>query len=46
VILLSVNKGSEIMLDKEKLIQETENVIYWIKDYVEKLGAKGVVVRK
>lgn len=46
MILLSVNKGSEIMLDKDNLIQETENVIYWIKDYVEKSGAKGVVVRK
>lgn len=32
------------MLDKEKLIAEAENAINWIKDYVQKTGAKGVVV--
>ncbi len=32
------------MLDREKLITEAENAISWIKDYVEKAGAKGVVV--
>ena len=32
------------MLDREKIIQETENAIKWIKDYIEKSGAKGVVI--
>ncbi len=32
------------MLEKEKLLNEAENAIKWIKDYVEKSGAKGVVV--
>lgn len=32
------------MLEKEKLIQEAENAIKWISEYVEKIGAKGVVV--
>lgn len=34
------------MLDKERLIKEAENAICWIREYVEKSGAKGVVVRK
>ncbi len=34
------------MLDKESLIKETDRAICWIRDYVEKSGAKGVVVRK
>lgn len=32
------------MLEKNKLIEEAENAINWIHDYVEKIGAKGVVV--
>lgn len=32
------------MLEKAKLIEEAEKAIKWIKDYVEKIGAKGVVV--
>lgn len=32
------------MLEKNKLIEEAENAIKWIHDYVEKIGAKGVVV--
>ncbi len=32
------------MLEKEKLIKEAENAIIWISNYVEKTGAKGVVV--
>lgn len=32
------------MLEYSKLIQEAENAISWIKDYVEKTGAKGIVV--
>ncbi len=32
------------MLEKEKLLNEAENAIKWIKDYVEKSRAKGVVV--
>lgn len=32
------------MLEKENLLNEAENAIKWIKDYVEKSGAKGVVV--
>ncbi len=32
------------MLEKDKLIKEAENAINWIHDYVEKIGAKGVVV--
>lgn len=32
------------MLEKEKLIQEAENAIKWISEYIEKIGAKGVVV--
>lgn len=32
------------MLEKEKLYKEAENAINWIRDYVEKSGAKGVVV--
>ena len=32
------------MLEKEKLLQEAENAIKWIKEYVETVGAKGVVV--
>lgn len=32
------------MLEYSRLINETENAIKWIKDYVEKCGAKGVVV--
>lgn len=32
------------MLDKEILFKEAENAINWIKEYVEKIGAKGVVV--
>lgn len=34
------------MLNKEKLIKEAESAINWIREYVEKSGAKGVVVRK
>ena len=32
------------MLDRERLINEAENAIKWIKDYVEKIGANGIVV--
>ena len=32
------------MLEKEKLIKEANNAIAWIKEYVEKTGAKGVVI--
>lgn len=32
------------MLEVNKLIEEANNAIEWIKDYVEKSGAKGVVV--
>ena len=32
------------MLKKERLFLETENAIKWIKDYLEKVGAKGLVV--
>ena len=34
------------MLDNEKLQKELEGAITWIREYVEKTGAKGVVVRK
>lgn len=32
------------MLERKRLIEEAENAIKWIRDYVEKIGAKGVVV--
>lgn len=32
------------MLEKNRLFLETENAIKWIKSYVDKTGAKGVVV--
>lgn len=32
------------MLEYSKLINEAENAIKWIKEYVEKTGAKGVVI--
>ena len=32
------------MLVQEKLIKEAENAIKWIKEYVNKTGAKGIVV--
>lgn len=32
------------MLEREKLIKEADNAIAWIKEFVEKTGAKGVVV--
>lgn len=32
------------MLERKRLIEEAEKAIKWIKDYVEKIGAKGVVV--
>ena len=32
------------MLSQEKLIKEAENAIKWIKEYVNKTGAKGVVI--
>lgn len=32
------------MLEKKRLFEEAENVIKWIYNYVEKIGAKGVVV--
>lgn len=32
------------MLEKEKLLQETNNAIKWIKEYVQVSGAKGVVI--
>lgn len=34
------------MLEKEKIILETNKAIKWIKSYVEASGAKGVIVRK
>lgn len=34
------------MLDKERLIKEVEGAMCWIREYIEKSGAKGVVVRK
>lgn len=32
------------MLGKNKLINEAENAIIWIRDYVKSVGAKGVVI--
>lgn len=32
------------MLDKDKLRQETNNAINWIKEYVNNCNAKGIVV--
>lgn len=32
------------MLEKQKLFEEAENAICWIREYVEKVGAKGVVI--
>ena len=32
------------MLEKNKLFEEAEKAIEWIRNYVEKIGAKGVVV--
>lgn len=32
------------MLEKEELKKHAENAIKWIKEYVEKTGAKGVVI--
>ena len=32
------------MLEYSRLMQEAENAVNWIKEYVEKTGAKGVVV--
>ena len=32
------------MLPKEKLEKEAENAIKWIKEYVQKVGARGVVI--
>ncbi len=32
------------MLEKEVLIKEAENAIKWIKDYVQNIGANGVVI--
>ena len=32
------------MLEREKIILEAENAIKWIKHYVEKVGAKGLVI--
>ncbi len=32
------------MLDRENLIKEANNAINWIKDYTNKVGAKGVVI--
>ena len=32
------------MLEQDKLLKETENVIKWVKEYVKKTGAKGVVI--
>ena len=32
------------MLDEKTLFKEAENAIKWIKEYVQKTGAKGVVV--
>lgn len=34
------------MLEKEKIILETNKAIKWIKSYVQAAGARGVVVRK
>ena len=34
------------MLDSEKLKKELDGAINWIKEYVEKVHANGVVVRK
>ena len=35
-----------LMLDKSVLEKQAQNAIDWIRDYVEKSNAKGVVVRK
>ncbi len=35
-----------IMLDKDILEMQMQNAIDWIRDYVIKSNAKGVVVRK
>ena len=32
------------MLDKSTLEQETQNAIEWIREYVEKIGANGIVI--
>lgn len=32
------------MLEKEKLYEEAEKAICWIREYVDKVGAKGVVI--
>lgn len=32
------------MLEKERLVQEIDSVIKWIREYVEKSGSKGVVL--
>ena len=32
------------MLEKDRLYKEADNAINWIKEYVEKAGAKGVVI--
>ncbi len=34
------------MLDRNILEKQAQNAIDWIRDYVEKSNAKGVVVRK
>ena len=34
------------MLDDERLNKEMNGAIEWIREYVEKSGAKGVVIRK
>ena len=32
------------MLDKSTLEQETQNAIEWIREYVEKTGANGIII--
>ena len=32
------------MLEKEELIKQADRAIIWIKEYVKKTGAKGVIV--
>ena len=36
----------ENMLEKEELMKQAEGAITWIKEYVKKTGAKGVIIGK
>ena len=45
-VLIYIEKGLILMLDRNILEKQAQNAIDWIRDYVEKANAKGVVVRK